>query len=427
MKNRKNRNITLCNKKTLILLAFFCLSFCFLNDADASVAEKKYETLKEKKERLNIMIDTTKSKQDSLSNQVKMMNLQIESYANDLVITRAQIEQNEGELELLRLSVETVEEDIDEKKKELASMLRLFYQTEKNLSVSFLAQDVDVSSVLNQSQYIDQASAKIDKVVYETQKKKDLLENKKAKIEEKNDELKEHRETFEEKVESLEDEEESKQQLLKATQGQEAQYKKLLTRVESQMEELIGDLDALSDDVKSDLDKIKKSASKPDSGLASEKWYYAQDDDDWGHKRIGLSSTLMKDYGCAVTAVSMVFTYHKEKIKPGELAGESIFARDLIVWPKSWGKIELESTTGHGNVDWDTIDDAIDDDKPVIVFIRSGTGGGHYVVIHGKDGSKYVVHDPLFGANIYLDTSRRLVGRIYNSSTTINQMIIYDR
>lgn len=430
MKNRKNIRIALKTSKILILLACFCLSFGFLNNVNASVTEKKTETLKEqeeKKARLEIMIDLQRRKSLTLNNQINMMNLQIDSYENDLEMTKKRIGKNEEELEILVLSVEIIENDLNERKKELAAMLRLFYQTEKNLSISFMAQDVNVSSVLNQSQYIDQASAKIDKIVGDTQRKRDLLEKKKVEVEEKNNELKEHRATFEERVGSLEDEKELKKQLLQTTQGQESQYKKLLTRVEKQMEELIGDLDALSADVKDDLDKIKKSEPKPKSGLASTKWYYAQDDKEWGRKRIGLSNTLMKDYGCAVAAVSMVFTHHKEKIKPGKLAGKPIFARDLIVWPKSWGKVELDSTTGHGNINWKTIDKAIKKDKPVIVFIRSRTGAGHYVVIHGKDGSKYVVHDPLFGANIFLNTSRKLVGRIYNSSTTVNQMIIYDR
>ncbi len=424
MKKNKITNISTTNK---IAILFFCLSLFFqTTNVKASVAEKKYQTLEEKATRYETLIDLKQRKNKTLNNQLKMMDLQISSFENDLELTKSKIEENEKELGLLEIAVDESIKEVNEKKVELADMLRFFYQTEKNISISFMAQNADVSSVLNKSQYIDQASNKIKKVIIDVKQKKDELEIKQSKATEKNNELKEHRKTFEEKVEYLENEEQNKKQLLEKTEGQEAQYKKLLTRVETQMKELIGDLDALSADTRSDLDKIKKSASKPSSGLASTKWYYAQDDKKWGHKRIGLSNTLLKDYGCAVTAVSMVLTYHDEDITPGKLSSKPIFARDLIVWPKSWDDVELNSTTWHGNISWKTIDKSLAKKRPVIVFIRSRTGAGHYVVIHGKDKKdKYVVHDPLFGANIYLDTSRKLVGRIYNSSTTVDQMIIY--
>jgi peptidoglycan hydrolase CwlO-like protein len=414
-------------KVNKIFIFIFCVGvFFFANQACASVAEKKIETLEEKKERLKVMIDVTKNKQSSLSNQIQLMNLQINNFENDLAITKKKIEENEGALEMLDIEVDKYRKVVDEQKKELASMLRLFYRTEKNVALSFMAENSDVSMVLSQSQYIDQASAKINKAILTTKKESDVLEDKKKQVEEKNQELQDYKETFEEKVEYLEDEEQSKKFLLKETAGQETQYKQLLSRVEEQMKELIGNLDDLSVDTRSDLTAIKNSASKPTSGLASTKWYYAQDDKAWGNKRIGLSNTLMKDYGCAVTTVAMVLTQHGERITPGSLSGKPIFARDLIMWPGSWGDVELDSTTWHGNIDWKEIDKSIENDKPVIVFIRSGSGAGHYVVVHGKDKKgDYVVHDPLFGSNIYLNTSRKLVGRIYNSSTTVDQMIVY--
>ena len=134
----------------------------------------------------------------------------------------------------------------------------------------------------------------------------------------------------------------------------------------------------------------------------------------------------MKDYGCAVTALSMVFTYHDEDITPGKLSSQPIFYRDLIVWPENWKGLELSSSKAHGNVDWNTIKKEISKDRPVIVFVRARAGAGHYVVIHGRDkNGEYVVHDPLFGPNLYLDTTEKLVGSIYDSSTTIDQMLIY--
>jgi len=87
------------------------------------------------------------------------------------------------------------------------------------------------------------------------------------------------------------------------------------------------------------------------------------------------------------------------------------------------------SGKSHGNIDWLIIDAQIAKGNPVIVYIGKTKGsGGHYVVIHHKasDG-QYIVHDPYFGPNIFLNTTRALVGAMgVDSSTTTNQMIIYN-
>jgi hypothetical protein len=75
------------------------------------------------------------------------------------------------------------------------------------------------------------------------------------------------------------------------------------------------------------------------------------------------------------------------------------------------------------------VDKELSAGNPVIVFINARNGAGHYVVVHHKtDKGKYVVHDPYWGANIYLDSSIELLSKLYKvsiSKRSINQMIIY--
>ena len=179
------------------------------------------------------------------------------------------------------------------------------------------------------------------------------------------------------------------------------------------------------------LDSVK-SYSQPDKKYwASTSWYFSQTDSRWADQKIGNSKSLMKDYGCAVTSVAMVLKNLGASISPGSLAKAKVFSGDLINWPGSWSpNIELASSIGHSNVNWTTIKSQIANDHPVIVHIKKATGGGgHYVVVTGYDPSKkdYVVHDPYFGANLYLGTSMSLIGKLgTNSSTSIDQMIIYN-
>jgi len=226
---------------------------------------------------------------------------------------------------------------------------------------------------------------------------------------------------------ALDGEQTTKEQLLADTNGEEQKYQQLLQRVEQQKQGLLGDIDELSQQKSSDLAAVEATLKKPKSGLASTSWYFNQRDSRWGDQGIGYSNTLMKSYGCAVTAVAMVFNYHGENINPGTLAKQPIFSHDLIVWPKSWKGINLASSNAHGNIDWNVIDTEIKNKNPVIVFVRSTKrGAGHYVVIHDKDkNGDYVVHDPYWGANIFLSSTRAYVGALYGSGTTVDQMIIY--
>jgi uncharacterized protein YvpB len=130
-----------------------------------------------------------------------------------------------------------------------------------------------------------------------------------------------------------------------------------------------------------------------------------------------------------VASVAMVFKKNEASIDPGKLAKQKIFDDALINWPSSWSPgIKLVQNTNHSGVSWSKIDSQINNGNPVIIYIKKTNGrGGHYVVITGKDSKDYIVHDPYFGPNIYLGTSRSLVGKIgADSGTKIDQMIIYN-
>ncbi len=222
----------------------------------------------------------------------------------------------------------------------------------------------------------------------------------------------------------------SKAVLLQKTQTEQAKYEDLLVKVKEQKSEL---LDFSASANLSEVFASISSYDKPDQKYwASTSWYYSQRDSRWASEDIGKTNSKMADWGCAVASIAMSFTKLGATVTPGTLANKnSLFDRDLIIWPDAWSSetIKRSSSIAHGNIDWKTIDEELKNDNPVIVYIKRSSGGGHYVVIHTKDNKgRYVVHDPYFGANMYLDTSRSLVGSLGNkSATSVNQMIIYNK
>jgi peptidoglycan hydrolase CwlO-like protein len=257
---------------------------------------------------------------------------------------------------------------------------------------------------------------------------KKSLEEEREKLSGKKKELEDLKVELGEKNDALESSRQNKASLLVKTMSEQEKYEDLLEKVRKQKEELF-DFAAAGNlaEIFGSLD----SYDKPDKKYqASTSWYYSQRDSRWSDEEIGRTESKMGDWGCAVTSVAMAFTELGSRVSPGTLANKnSLFDRDLIIWPSSWnGGIERVSSTSHGNVDWKTVDSEIGDGNPVIVYIRRARGGGHYVVIHHKDNKgRYVVHDPYFGPNLFLDTSRSLVGKLGTaSSTKIDQMIIYN-
>jgi peptidoglycan hydrolase CwlO-like protein len=389
--------------------------------------QQQIEDLRKKAESYRQMIEMKQNKSQTLQNQIDLMEGQIASLTSDIVRLQEDIDKTTEEIGGLSLQIEEKEKDIENKKKILAGVIQSYYETNQDSLVEFFLRNTNLSEFLSQSDYAAQTSAKVDEVLATVISAREELENDQKELQKKNDEQKEKQGKILEKKRSIDNEQTSKESLLSQTQGEEQKYQDLLARVEEQKQELLGDISELSQEKSSELAAVEATLEKPKSGLASTKWYFSQRDSRWGDQHIGFSNTLMKNYGCAVTAVAMVFRYHGVDINPGTLAQQPIFYHDLIVWPQSWKGVNLASSTGHGNIDWDTVDKEIKNNNPVIVFVKATKrGAGHYVVIHGKDKKgEYVVHDPYWGSNIFLNSTRAYVGALYGSGTTIDQMIIY--
>jgi len=200
------------------------------------------------------------------------------------------------------------------------------------------------------------------------------------------------------------------------------------------MKNLLIDIGSLSSAEQGEISEILEDADEPEEGKASTKWYYSQRDSKWSNDSIGGTSLTMGDFGCAVTSVAMVFAYHDEDVEPDDIAEKtSYFYSGLMDWGDggllSKYDMELKVRTGHSTsyVDWDDIEDYIeDDDLPVIVFIKGSGSNGHYVVVHGYDDENddFVVHDPYWGSNLLLGTSKKIIKSIYGSAS-VDQVIVY--
>lgn len=389
--------------------------------------EDECKDLEKKAKTYENILKVNDKQQGALNNQLEYIDQQQSKNQQTLQETNKQIESLSEKIGTLQKDIIKKEKDIIYQRKVLTSLMQSYYDYDQQGLLGIVLLDNVISSSFNQTDYVQQTGLKVSDVLTEIKSAQEDLEKNKTELEEDYEKNSQFKEKLQEEKNSLQSSEIQKQSLLIQTQGEEKKYENLLARIEQQKLELFNFSSA------SNLDEVSASVKNypaPSSeDKASTSWYFSQKDSRWGNQRIGNSKSLMKDYGCAVASVAMVFRKNGSGTDPGKLAKEKIFYYDLIKWPGSWSPgIKLSSSVNHGNISWSKIDSTIKKGDPVIVYIKKTNGrGGHYVVITGKDKKDYIVHDPYFGSNLYLGTSKSLVGKIGSvSGTTVDQMIIYN-
>jgi peptidoglycan hydrolase CwlO-like protein len=428
---KKNKELfSWLNLLFLVVLVIFVFSentaLASVVNLDKIINTDNPEKLDKYKNKVEKQLKTTTQQKNILTSQVKLYDLKVNKTRRTLANIEKEYQRNELELQKLKKELTEKDKKINYFKNQLKKTIINYERNNQDFKIKLLSSDSDITSLMNETEYLNKLSKQIKEKVATIKKDKEIIIEKEKKIKTTKEEMTKNKEELKNKKEALESQKRIKNDFLKKTQGDENKYKELLSRIDEQKRKLVN-LSLVSTSTKQSINQIKESAKKPKTGLASTSWYYAQDNSKWGYKTIGFSKTLMKDYGCAVTALSMVFSKEDKKINPGKLAKKPLFYQDLIVWPNSWGKLKLVSGRSHGNINWKIIDKKLKKKIPVVVFIRSRGGAGHYVVVHHKDKKgKYVVHDPLFGANIYLETSKKLISSIYKSGVVVDQMIIYE-
>jgi peptidoglycan hydrolase CwlO-like protein len=439
----KTKNVTIRRKKIVLVGAIiFCAIFLFCSQTKAdSISsidnssnnnlspedQEKLDALREKAEILRQIIEIKEKQGETLTNQLSVTDANIEKVQSQIDLSTQQISDINDQIVRIQGQINEKNEIIESQKKLLANVVQSYYEANQSGLLTAYLSGGNIASFITTKDRIAQTGDRIQELIKSISEIKNNLEVQNADLDQKKGDLVNKNQELQKQNDDLASMRAKRQALLNQTQGEEERYRQLLANVELQKKQLL-DVDEFFASSGLSVD----SYDKPDSKyFDSTGWYFSQRDSRWGDETIGNTRTKMKNYGCAVTSVAMVFAKHGGSMDPGDLANQPIYSGDLINWPSSWSKpkLSLISSKSHGNISWSTIDSQIKKGNPVIVYIKkTNGGGGHYVVIHHKDAAgKYVVHDPYFGSNIFLNTSRALIGAMGSSSSTvIDQMIIYN-
>ena len=426
------------NKKLLVIAFFFALLFGGLTpslferldagDCDdlSGDAKDDCENYSAKIKAYKQIIELKQKQGATLAEQIEGLQAQADKLQLEIDMTTKKIKTLEDQIRSLTQRIAEKSILIDRQKKVLSALMQVYYSDYSSDSAPLLLTSEESLAYFKTEGWTSNISYRVSDLLDSVKTLRESLTQEHQDVSDKKTEVDALYKDLESRNKTLESTKKAKADLLVKTKAEEAKYQTEVARLEAQKEELF-DFSSASD-LDEILDSLKDYDAPDKDDWASTSWYFSQRDSRWGSKTIGNSRTLMKDYGCAVTAVSMVFRNKGSSTDPGKMAKEPIFSYDLIKWPGSWSPdIDLISSVSHGNVNWSTIDANLKKNNPVIVYIKkTNNRGGHYVVITGKDSKDYIVHDPYFAPNIYLNTSRSLFGKLgADSSTRIDQMIIY--
>ncbi len=324
--------------------------------------------------------------------QEKTLSSQISIFNNQITLTEYKIEQTKEQILAVEQDIDTAQKKITSLDGSLQSLMKVFvsrvvatYQSGTTEPINILLTSNDVNNFVTRSNYLKLVQAHDKQLVLDTYQAKNDYSNQKNILEDKRQKILALQQQLVDYNSQLDDQKKQKQQLLAATQGSEANYQRLLSAAQAQLAAFTS------------FTTSQGGASILPPQPSPDGWFYSQRDQRWGNMFIGSSTDTVWEVGCLLTSIAMVLKYNGQSVTPASIAGNAGYffggtAYMLIPWAGGQFTSFWSGSTG-------SIDNLVAAGKPVIVGLKAGAFGMHFVVIKGGSGGNYMINDPWYGYN----------------------------
>ncbi len=175
-----------------------------------------------------------KSKQgNTLQKLMTLIDTEQARTQSELISTKSQAEELAAKISDLERDISYKEDLISYQRLMLIGMMQSYYEYYQQGVLDLVLINRDFSAILNQADYLQQTSTKVNEILDDIQKAKAELESEQNDLEQKKQESEKLKQELEDKNLNLQYTENQKQSLLTQTQGEEAKYQQLLARVEA--------------------------------------------------------------------------------------------------------------------------------------------------------------------------------------------------
>jgi len=395
------------------LLAAVCLMAIF--SQNLPVLAESLSDLKNKKdfytaqaEKARQLAEAKQNEANQLKQQIDKVSNQIDQTEKALDTTANQIDQTGKNIDDLVGQVKIQEDNLAKENERMKQIVSTWYMEGGDDGLLFtLINSQNLSEVVDQQQYYSSIRQQISATQDQITAVKTELESKKTEKEQQLQMLTGLKNDQESQRRSLEQNKNYKDRLLNNTTEAISDLKVQEQQAQQRAQEVDAKIKALTA-TRAWGDQI---ISQNDGG-----WYYMQTGN---YTHLGNSPYTVSQYGCLITSMAMVATYYGRSISPSTIASNTgIFDRNgylMVNTPPGIGIVVEPSQP----VNWGVVNSELESGHPVIVSIYLPSVGGvnsdgssHFIVLKGRSGAKYLMHDPIGdgrGYNISQVRSMKLV------------------
>lgn len=323
----------------------------------------------------------------TLNAAIQYLNTQISLTQVKILSTEKDLEKLNQEINDLAGKIDSIDYSLDVLTKLFIARVREAYIRQDALPTVTLTghlQSGTISGFIRQVEYAKKIRDHDREILIALEKSRLDYDTQKTLKELKQDEVEKLKSQLTAQKNSLSSQKAAKDKLLSDTRNDEQRYAALLSQAQRQ------------------LASFRRFVSSQGGGgiLGNETrcndWgcYYNQRDSAWGNQFMGLSDSLMREYGCLVTSMAMVASHYGKSLKPGDIAAasEPFFGSTAFMNQGSWTVNGVTMTRTRLGSALSHIDDELAAGRPVVVGIYGGPD--HFLVIKSKEGGEYIMHDP---------------------------------
>lgn len=390
--------------KRILLILFLCIGYAALTHVHTSFAQELTATptpntstssiRKEEKakviEELEKKLGEVRTQKNTLSSQITYMDTQIYVAGLRINQTEEKVVDTEKEINVLGARITNLDSSLDKLSETLLNRIVAGYKNRTVDIADILLDSTNASKLVNRLKYYDLAKERNQKALLQVQEAKSNFEEQKDLREKKAEQLAELKDQLAAQERSLNTQQDEKTKLLADTQNSEKVYQKRLEEARSQ-------LNSFQSFVQNSGAAGVIAANSFGSG--SDGAYYSQRDQRWASQTIGYSNNSVLNVGCLLTTIAMFAKIEGVDIDPSALAQDT----NRFWGNTAWMKLPWPGVSGRSYSSVSDIDSELANGNPVIVGVKidnCASGGNHFVLITKKEGSDYIMHDPIYGPDL---------------------------
>lgn len=366
----------------------FSLQLPQVNAQSAGNNEQQVSELNNRIRELERKVSDLKSQGNSLSSQIEAMDSQIQLSEYRVNATQKEIMDITLDIEAAGNRMAHLEGSLDNVTKVLLNRVVATYQAGNAQELQVMLAAGNIRDLVSRANYLKIVQSHDRQLLYDTQQARNDYANQKVLLEQKKKKVEELNKQLESYSAQLDRDKQTKESLLAATKNDEAHYQRLLADARAQV-------NSMKSFARS---KVGSGGSILPPQSSADGWYFNQRDSRWGNNMLGNSSEQVWEVGCLATSMAMVMKKKGQDVTPTTVAASSsYFFSNTAYMLIPWAGGRFTSTWGSGTAG---IDSKLASGEPVIVGVKAGPFGTHFIVLKSGSNGNYIMHDPWNGPDL---------------------------